>query len=101
VSRALFAVSPQALEDLDEIWLFIARDDVGAADRFERRIREAFYRLARNPGIGPKREDITGKPVLFWPVGSYLIIYAPSRRPIEIVRVLHGAREVRRILAGH
>ncbi len=65
MSKAPFVVSPQALEDLDEIWLFNAQDNVEAAVRFEQRIRKTFYSLAENPGIGHRREDITDKPVLF------------------------------------
>ena len=40
------------------------------------------------------REDLTGRPVLFWPVGSYPIIYDPQVQPLAIVRVVHGARDV-------
>ena len=98
MNRAPFVVSPQALEDLEEMWLFIAQDNVEAADRFEQKIRKTFCRLAENPGIGHRREDITDKPVLFWPVSSYLIIYDPGKRPVEVLRVLHGARDVETIL---
>lgn len=50
--------------------------------------------------MGHLREDLTDKPVLFWPVGSYLVIYNPVRKPIEIVRVLHGRRDLPRLLQG-
>jgi antitoxin ParD1/3/4/toxin ParE1/3/4 len=36
--------------------------------------------------------------VKFWPLHSYLIVYDPAKRPVWIVRVLHGARDVRRLL---
>jgi antitoxin ParD1/3/4/toxin ParE1/3/4 len=36
--------------------------------------------------------------VKFWPVYSYLIVYSPDTRPLEIVRVLHGARDIAPIL---
>ena len=35
---------------------------------------------------------------MFWPVRSYLVIYRPERRPLEIVAVLHGRRNVRKLL---
>lgn len=54
--------------------------------------------LAQSPGLGHTRDDLTSLPLRFWPVFSYLIVYDPARRPIEIVRVLHGARDLRRIL---
>ena len=54
----------------------------------------AFQKLADCPGLGHKRQDLTSSPVLFWPVWSYLVIYRPETRPLQIVRVLHGARDV-------
>jgi plasmid stabilization system protein ParE len=51
-------------------------------------------------GKGHIREDITDLPVRFWPVGSYLIVYDAGKRPIEILRVLHGARDVESILGS-
>jgi antitoxin ParD1/3/4/toxin ParE1/3/4 len=41
-----------------------------------------------------KREDLTQYPVLFWPVGSYLVIYRAEVRPIEIVAVTQSARDI-------
>ena len=54
--------------------------------------------LASTPGAGHQREDLTDDAVLFWPVFSYLVVYDPSKRPIEIARVLHGKRDVATIL---
>jgi plasmid stabilization system protein ParE len=44
--------------------------------------------------MGHVREDLTGYPVLFWPVGAYLIVYRAERRPIEIVAVTQGSRDI-------
>jgi plasmid stabilization system protein ParE len=74
MNKAPLVVSPQALEDLEETWLFIAQDNVEAADRFEQKIRKTFCSLTENPGIGHKREDLTDKPVLF------------SRKPVRAGR---------------
>ena len=52
------------------------------------------------PEMGHTREDLTKQALPFWPVGSYLIIYRPVPRPFEIVAVLHGKRNVKRILRG-
>jgi hypothetical protein len=41
-----------------------------------------------------KREDLTTYPVLFWPVGAYLIIYRITSGPLEIVAVTQGARDI-------
>jgi antitoxin ParD1/3/4/toxin ParE1/3/4 len=55
-------------------------------------------RLAQSPPIGHLREDLTEEPVRFWSVHSYLIVYDPETQPLQILRILHGARDVRRIL---
>jgi len=70
--------SPEASLDLLEIWEYIAADNVDAADRLEQEIRNAVNLLAENPEIGHFRRDLTSKPVRFWPVRSYLIIYDPA-----------------------
>jgi plasmid stabilization system protein ParE len=52
--------------------------------------------------MGHLREDLPAiDPTLrFFSVYSYLIIYCADTDPLEVVRVLHGARDVRRILEG-
>lgn len=52
------------------------------------------------PGKGHTREDITDLPVRFWAVDSYLIVYDPGKRGIEILRVLRGARDAESILGS-
>lgn len=89
-----FQLSLEAARDIRDIWAYLAEDSIPAARRVRLQIFEACQRLAANPGIGHSRQDLTEKPVLFWPVGSYLIIYNPTRQPIEIVRVVHAARDV-------
>ena len=59
-----------------------------------------MQRLAENPGIGHVRSDLTDEDVRFWPVFKYLVIYRPETAPLEIVRVLHGRRDVERILGN-
>ena len=44
--------------------------------------------------MGHKREDLTAYPVLFWPVGAYLVIYRATSYPVEIVAVTQGARDI-------
>lgn len=92
-----FKLSPEAAQDIREIWSYIAADSVKAARKVRLRLFDACQRLAENPGMGHVREDLTDQPVLFWPVGSYLIIYDPRRKPVSIVRVVHGARDVPRM----
>lgn len=91
-------ISKQALADLDEIWLYIAQDNVTMADRVIERIYDEIQKLARMPGLGHRREDLTDKPVRFWLVYSYLVIYNADTKPIEVVRILSGHRDIAAIL---
>ena len=81
------------------IWEFIARDSAQAADRVAERLHEAFRQLAQFPRQGHLRRDVkTSEPVLFGPVGSYVVVYKPEPKPIVIVRVIHGARDLDALL---
>jgi plasmid stabilization system protein ParE len=89
-----YVLSTGAELDLDEIWEYIAHDNIGAADRWIGKLFDAFEAIARNPGIGHKRQYLTDYPVLFWPVGAYLILYRVQSEQIEIVAVTQGARDI-------
>ena len=89
-----YVLSPDAYFDLDDIWEYIADDNVNAADRWIGKLFDAFESLGRTPGIGHRREDLTSYPVLFWPVGSYLVIYRAESDLIEIVAVTQGSRDI-------
>ncbi|MGA2596620.1 MAG: type II toxin-antitoxin system RelE/ParE family toxin [Bryobacteraceae bacterium] len=67
---------------------------IDAADRWIGKLFDAFEALGQTPGMGHRREDLTRYPVLFWPVGAYLIVYRAERRPIEIVAVTQGSRDI-------
>jgi toxin ParE1/3/4 len=80
--------------DLDEIWEYIANDNINAAERWIGKLFDAFEAIARNPGIGHKRQDITDYPVFFWPLNAYLILYRVQGEQVEIVAVTQGARDI-------
>jgi len=73
--------------DVDEIWEYIALDDVDAADRWIAKLFDAFEMLAKMPSLGHTRDDLTDHPVLFWPVGAYSIRYRSAGDVVEIVAV--------------
>lgn len=89
-----YVLSVAAELDLDEIWDYIAQDNIDAADRWIDKLFDAFQSLAQTPRMGHKREDLTVFPVLFWPVGAYLILYRTHEDLIEIVAVTQGARDI-------
>ena len=93
-----YVLSPAALQDLQDIWDFISADNESAADKLEGEFFEAFGQLAQRPRMGHNRTDLTERDVLFWPVGSYLIVYRQDSTTLQIVAVLHGARDVAEVI---
>ena len=93
-----FILSRRAARDLREITGHIALDSEDASERFENDILHAIRLLVSFPLMGHTREDLTSRAVRSWPVGSYLIIYRPKTQPLQVVRILHGARDVSRLL---
>ena len=92
-----FDLSRRAFDDLQDIWKFISKDNSDAADRVIDDLYRAMVQLADMPGMGHKREDLTSRAVLFWPVHSYLVVYTNST-PAQIVRVVHGKRDLKQLL---
>ena len=86
----------RADRDLEEIAIFIAGDDADAADAFVDRFDEKFTLLARFPNLGRARPEL-GRDLRSFPLGRYLIVYRPRKDGISVVRVVHGARNLRRI----
>jgi plasmid stabilization system protein ParE len=95
---ARYDVSAEAQNDLFEIWRHIADDSVELANRIEREFDELFASLGRMPRQGHTRIDLTKRPVLFFPWYSFLIVYQPDIKPIRIMAVLRGRRNVKRVL---
>ena len=94
-----FAVAPQAARDLVDIWRYLRKESgEETADRVESAIREKFGYLAEFPGAGHTRSDLTSLEVRFLAVYSYLIVYRPQTKPLEIVAILHGSRDVAKLL---
>lgn len=78
---------------------YIARDDASAADRMDELIHLSIEQLAQFPGMGHGRLDVTDKRYLFWTVSNYVIAYRMAGKQLLVVRVLHGARDFRRIFS--
>ncbi len=91
--------NPEARHDLVEIADYISNNNVDAAMRFLDRMEDTIAFLAANPHIGqtyfPTKESIPALRV--WPIDGFrnhLIFFRPNDDGIEIVRVLHGARDL-------
>lgn len=88
---------PEAESDLDEIWWYIAQDSPLNADRFLDRIQERCLALADFPQMGMGRDELK-QGLRSHPVGNYLIFYFPLEDGIDIIRVLHGSRDIESLL---
>jgi toxin ParE1/3/4 len=96
--RKSITKSPRAYNDLIEIACYIAQDNIEAADRFLIAVEETFDRLAKASEIGslcPFKNPLA-KEIRVWPVKGfkrYLIFYRSESNGINVVRILHGARD--------
>ncbi len=94
-----YALAPEAAQDLVEIWNYLKRQtSLEMANHVESAIREKMVFLAENAGAGHWRRDLTDDDVRFFPAYSYLIVYRPNTKPLQIVSILHGRRDVEGIL---
>ena len=83
----------------------IAADNFAAAERFERAVRSEYARLKAFPHMGRAREfrgrelrGLRSCPLTGFP--SWLVFYRVRGETVEIVRLLHGARDLPRALRG-
>jgi plasmid stabilization system protein ParE len=98
---SVYALTPLAKADIFEIWSYIADDNEPAADRVEQAIYNACAFVAADPLRGHLRPGLTSRSLRFWTLTrypNYAVVYRPETTPVEIVAVLHGKRNIRRIL---
>jgi len=95
-----YVLAPEAARDLVQIWRHLKKEgSQETADRVESVIRGKIVYLAEFPhGAGHWRPDLTSAQVRFFPVYSYLIVYHPETKPLQVVAILHGHRNVAKLL---
>lgn len=82
---------------MDDIWLHIATDDPVAATRMVERLAAGVARLADFPESGRARPEM-GAGARSVVVGRYLVLYRVVGEHVDIVRIIHGAREITGLL---
>lgn len=98
---SVYALTPLAKADIFDIWRYIAERSEKNADRVEQAIYEACAFVAESPMRGHTRSDLTRRPLRFWTLTrypNYAIVYRPDTSPLEVVAVLHGKQNIRRVL---
>lgn len=86
-------LTDSAKQDRLDIWIYVAADNLDAADRLLDEIDEALRLLAGAPGLGRARNDIAPG-LRYFPIGNYLILYEVLPEGITVVRLVHGARHL-------
>lgn len=86
---------PEAERDILDIWDFIADDSPDEADRWIERLDEKLRLWATQPSIGRVRDELTHG-LRSMPFGRYVVFFAPLIDGIDVVRVLHSARDIDR-----
>jgi toxin ParE1/3/4 len=90
-----YRLSRPAARDLKEIGDYIARDNRQAAAKTVVAIAEKFLFLAQHPHLSEPQPRLNN--LCKSKIGNYLIFYRPIDNDIEIVRVIHGSRDLENI----
>lgn len=86
-----------ARTDLAEIWDYIAQDNPKQATAFLREVETLFDTLASQPTMGRERPELADD-LRSFPIGRYTVYYIPWLDGVDVVRVLHSARDVVRLI---
>lgn len=89
-------ISTEAEQDLLDIWLYIAEDSPKNADCFLDRLEGKAIKLTEFTKIGIDRPELASDLKSF-PVDRYVLYYRTNTSGIELVRVLHGSRDINRV----
>jgi toxin ParE1/3/4 len=84
---------PQAETDVIDIWIYTAQDSLVQADRWVEQLDERLQLWATQPQIGRPRDELYPglRSMVF---GRYIVFFTPSQDGIDVVRVLHSARDI-------
>lgn len=91
-----FRISDQAAQDIENIWKYVAQNNLQAANNLFDTLRESFAKLAKFSQIGRQRPELAFS-LRSFPVKNYLIFYRSIDEGIEIVLILHGSQDIETI----
>ncbi len=84
---------PEAKADIFDIWEYIAEDSIGEADRWMERLEETLALWATQPMMGRARDELAPR-VRSFAFGRYTVIFEAVTGGIDVVRVVHGSRDI-------
>ena len=89
-------LSEEAVSDLEEIWIYIASQSIRNADNFLDQLYNKCIEISELSGIGRKRDELFPG-MLSLAYKKYVIFFMRNRHEVQIVRILHGARDLPKI----
>lgn len=92
--KRLFLLTPEAQSNLKEIVLDIAEDSPDTAERLRSEFHEGLQALGRSPGSGHYHDEPLSRKYRFWNFYSYVVAYVWQAKPIHVIGVVHGARDL-------
>ena len=95
-----FNLTRSAEHDIDEILEYVLEPcSAEMADHVHRELLKGIHRIAERPRLlGHKRADLLDESLRVYVVFSCLIVYDPTNRPVQIIRAIHGARDLARTI---
>lgn len=91
---------PQARVDLLEVWHYVAKDSIDAANRVYEEIKRVIRNLRQFPGVGHMRRDAADPSLRFTSAFSWIIAYRFDDEEVIVTRIIHGHRDFRREFDG-
>jgi len=92
-----FRLSPEPEAELDDIWLYIARESgsIDIATRVLEGITERFWLLAKHPYLGRARDEDLRRGLRSFPAGDYIIVHRIAEADVVLIlHVVHGSRDL-------
>ena len=93
---AILLKRPLAELDLLNIWDYIADDSPDRADDFLDQVESKLMTLAQNSGLGRKRSELLSD-LRSFPIGNYVVFYQQIEGGIDVIRLLHGSRDIEEV----
>src|SRR5262249_26010273 len=101
--KTRIVISPQAERDIESQLAYLSEENLDAAIRFCNASEHTFALISGMPEFGPvyhsDNPDLVG--VRYFPVSGFekiLVFYRPSAETVDLIRVLHRARDIESIL---
>ena len=89
-----FVLTSEAKNDLKDIFLDMTEDSPETAERRRSELYDALVSLGQSPGIGHYHDELLSRKYRFWNFDSYIVVYAWETTSIQIISVVHGARDL-------